>query len=126
MKNYRKIVLILFMLVVLIYVTNITSVPNNIVLFKGEKLELDALFGLYLDSTINETIQTGASINKNNVVEKTKISLKLFNFIKVKDIDVNVIPKTSVIPLGNSVRIKTLYKWSFSGWTNRNSRRKAI
>ena len=126
MKKYRKIVLILFMLLVLMYVTNITSMPNSIILFKGEELEISTLFGIYLDSTINETIQTGASMNKDNAVEKTKVSLKLFNLINLKKIDVNVIPKTNVIPLGNSVRIKTLYKWGFSSWTNRNSRGKAI
>lgn len=120
MKIFKRIILILFLLLVLIYVTNITSIPNNIVLFKGEKLELGTVFGVYVDDNIKnyETIQTGAMVSGERVSEKTKVSLKLFNLINVKEIEIDTIPKASVIPLGNSARVKTLYKWGISSWND--------
>ena len=54
------------------------------------------------------------------------IPLLIISQVKVKDIDVSVIPKASVIPLGNSVRIKIIYKWSFGGVVCRSRRRKTI
>ena len=101
----KKILLIVFLLIILIYVTNITAIPNSIVLFKGEDLDLHTAFGIYMNENY-ETIQTGATINTKSILEKKKVSLKLFNIIDVKNIEVNTIPKTTVIPLGNSVGLK--------------------
>lgn len=105
MKNLKKVFLIIILLVIFIYVTDITNVPNDIILFKGEELNLHLVLGLKIDENY-KAIQTASNINESNVVEKEKVSLKLFNLIKVKDIEVNTIPKTSVIPLGNSVGLK--------------------
>ena len=125
MKLFKRVILIIFLLIVLIYVTNITAIPNSVIVFQDESLELGTINGIYIDNSYR-TMQTGIVINGKSISKKTKVSLKLFNFIKVKDIEVNVIPKTTVIPLGNSVRIKTLYKWSFSSRTYRSGRRKTI
>lgn len=105
MKNLKRILFILFLLIVLVYVTNITSIPNRIILFKGEKPNLKTVFGIYADENY-ETIQTGATINTQSISEKKKICLKLFNVLDIKDIEVNTIPKTTVIPMGNSVGLK--------------------
>ena len=105
MKKVKRIVLIMFLYVLLIYVTNINTIPDNIILFKGEDLNLNTVFGIYYNEDI-ESIETGVSVNKENVVEKRKISVKLFNIINIKDIEINTIPKTTVIPLGNAVGLK--------------------
>ena len=107
-KNFLRICLIFFLLLILVYVTNITAIPSSIVLFKGEELNLGAVLGVSLregDSAYS-TIETSTVINNENKVEKKKITLSLFNLIDIKDVEVNTIPKAKVIPLGNSVGLK--------------------
>lgn len=108
MKTTRKIFIITFLMVIFIYVTDISNIPSDVILFKGEELNLHLVLGLKIDNFSNnyKTIQTASNLSESNVVEKEKVSLKLFDLIKVKDIEVNTIPKTSVIPLGNSVGLK--------------------
>ena len=103
MKILKKVLIVITLLIIFIYVTNVTTIPNEIILFKGENLNLHLVFGLKADKLSNEyeAIQTASNISKNNVIEKETVGLKLINIIKVKDIEVNTIPKTSVIPLGN-------------------------
>lgn len=40
MNFLRKVILIFLLTILLIYVSNITNIPNNILLFKGEQLKL--------------------------------------------------------------------------------------
>ncbi len=108
MKILKRVLLILFLLIILIYVTNITSMPDSVILFKGEELNLYTAFGIFVSENLDsyETIQTSSVIDNIDTIEKKKLSLKLFNIIDVKDIEVNTIPQTTVIPLGNSVGLK--------------------
>lgn len=108
MKILKKIILILFLIIVLVYVTNITSMPDSIILFKGEELNLYTLSGIYINEKTNENkaIQASSSISNVDTVEKKTISLSLFNMIDVKEIEVNTIANTTVIPLGNSIGLK--------------------
>lgn len=106
MQYFKKVLLILVLLIILIYVTNITSIPNSVILFKGEQLNLYTVFGIdVLEEKNYKTIQTSSLLN-NSTVQKTTAHLKLFNIFNIKDIEVNVIPDTKVIPLGNSVGLK--------------------
>lgn len=106
-KNFFKICLIVFLLLILVYVTNITAIPDSIVLFKGEELNLGVILGLSLKENNDYTaIETSVAINNESKVEKKKVTLSLFNLIDVKEVEVNTIPKASVIPLGNSVGLK--------------------
>ena len=106
MKILKRILLILFLLMTLAYIVNVTGLPDNIVLFKGEELNLGEMFGLYIkEGNIGEeTIPTSTTLSDIEIVEKSTISLSLFNIIDVKEIEVNVIPKTNVVPLGNIIR----------------------
>ena len=106
MKKIRRMFLLIFLLIILIYVTNITAIPNNVILFKGENINLGTVFGIYIDENNYKTLETSVNTNSDSTAKKTKVSLKLFNLIKVKDIEINTIPKTKVIPLGNSVGLK--------------------
>ncbi len=108
MKNLKRIFLILFLLIILVYVTNITSIPESIILFKGEKLNLASVFGVKFNEEPEEyaTVEASANVENIETVEKKKVTVSLFNIIDVKEIEVSTIPKTSVIPLGNSVGLK--------------------
>ena len=107
-KIFLKIILITFLLVILVYVTNITAIPDDIILFQGEELNLGLIFGITLknNEVIYQTVETSSNINTDNKSEKKKITLSLFNIIDIKNVEVNTIPKTTVIPLGNSVGLK--------------------
>ena len=108
MKIIRRIFLILALLIILAYVTNITAIPNNIILFQGESLNLGTTFGIWVNDVSDEynTIEASSSIGSSNKVEKKNVVISLFNLIDVKNVQVNTIPKTTVIPLGNSVGLK--------------------
>lgn len=108
MKILKRIILILFLLIILVYVTNITSIPDSIILFKGEELNLGTVFGIYINEEPNqyETIQTSSTVKNENKLETKTMRLSLFNIIDIKDIEVNTIANTTVIPLGNSVGLK--------------------
>lgn len=108
MKFIKRFFLILFLLIILIYVTNITSIPDSIILFQNEELNLGTIIGIYLDekNPNYQVVQTSSSLQNVNSVEKKKVTVSLFNLIKVKEIEVNTIPNTTVIPLGNSVGLK--------------------
>lgn len=115
MKKIKVTILISILLILLIYTSNITSIPDNLVLFQGEKINLKTVFGLSI-STANiedklngnyEVMQTSTSVKSNeNYTGKVSVSLNLFGKIPVKTIDVNVIENTKVIALGDIVGLK--------------------
>ncbi len=107
MKLFRRILIIVFLIILLIYVTNITQMPDSIILFKGESLNLFTVLGVFIKENQDEykSVQASSSLNTNTIETKT-VSISLFNFIDVKDIEINTIPKTTVVPLGNTIGLK--------------------
>ena len=106
MKLYKKILIILILIIVYAYICNICMLPDNIVLMQGEFLNLNTIFGINLKSS--ETMQASSNLN-NKIVEKTgklDLSLNLFDLFSVKDVTVNVIPNTTVIPIGKAIGMK--------------------
>lgn len=110
MKLYKKILIILFLVVVFIYTCNITLLPNNLILIQGEMLNLKTAYGITLgeDADSEGILQASSNINKNKVsnIGKLDIKLNLFGKFKVKDMTVNVIPNTKVIPVGKAIGMK--------------------
>ena len=106
MKLYKKILIILILIIVYAYICNICMLPDSIVLMQGEFLNLNTIFGINLKSS--ETMQASSNLN-NKIVEKTgklDLSLNLFDLFSVKDVTVNVIPNTTVIPIGKAIGMK--------------------
>ena len=109
MKLYKKFLIILFLLIIFTYVCNITLLPNNIILIQGETFKLNTIYGITLGKLKNqETLETSSNTNKNKVTDVGKIdfNLNLFGNIPVKNMTVNVIPKTTVIPIGKAIGMK--------------------
>ena len=111
MKTFKKIFIVSLLILILIYVSNISSVPDNIVLFQGEKININTVLGVSLktrnDLEEYESIQTSSSAQTStNRIGKLDLKLSLFGRIPLKDVSVNVIPKTLVVPLGNIVGLK--------------------
>ncbi len=112
-KKIKPILLILFFLIIYIYVCNITLLPNNIIVFQGEELNLRTLYGLEINTKDRSNSSYDAMQASTNLSEKASssigtvnLSLDLFGTIPLKEIDVNVLPRTTVIPMGNSVGLK--------------------
>ena len=103
MKYIKKIILITFLCLILVYVTNITAIPDKIVLFENEKLNLGQIFGITIKENNDLSIQTSSM---NNKIEEKTVTLSLFNIIDVKDIKISVVQNTKVIPLGNVIGLK--------------------
>lgn len=107
MKKFLKIILVLILLIVLVYVTNITSIPDSIILLQGESLDIKTILGLSFSDSSGKTIEAVASDTQkiSNKVGKLDLSLNLGNF-SLKDITVNVIPNTVVIPGGEAIGLR--------------------
>ena len=110
MKIIKKIILKKFLIYIYIYICYYTLLPNNYIIMQGESLNINVLWGANLIEKNNnaQSIQTVSNINKAKINEtgKIELSLNLFNLFKIKDIDVNVIPKTTVVPIGKAIGMK--------------------
>ena len=110
MKHKKLLIafLLLFLITILIYVCAIDSIPKNIILFKGEELNIKKIFGISLEDRESEhgIILTSTKSAENQEIGTANLKVKLFNIFNVKDIDVSVIERTKVIPIGQVSGIK--------------------
>ena len=110
---------LLLLLILYIYIANITLIPKSLILMQGERLNITTLWGINIkeenntnpnigEYTQGRILQTSNDVKENNYDEvgKINLSLNIFNNIPLKEVSVNVIPKTSVIPLGNAIGLK--------------------
>ena len=119
MKKLKSILIILFLLIIYVYISSIAMIPKHIVIFEGESLNIHPIFGVNLsenknskfDYEVSDTIQTVTNLsNKISGVGKLNLSLNLFDKVPLKQIDVDVIKKAKVIPLGNAIGLKLYTK----------------
>lgn len=118
-KKLKSILIILFLLIIYVYISSIAMIPKHIVIFEGESLNIHPIFGVNLsenknskfDYEVSDTIQTVTNLsNKISGVGKLNLSLNLFDKVPLKQIDVDVIKKAKVIPLGNAIGLKLYTK----------------
>ena len=118
MKIKKKILIstiISILLIALIYVSDITNIPDSIILFKEEELNINTIFGISVKAldtshTDIDTAQSGEIIQASsgsyaNKEESINIVINLFG-IKVKEVSVNVIDDVEVVPLGGLIGMK--------------------
>ena len=111
-KTLLKMTIVIILIISYIYVCSIISIPQDIVIFEGDKLNLKIATGLSLSSENEETLLTASNVNKQKI-SKTgvdNLDLNLFGNIKVKNVNVSVIPKTTVIPVGTAIGMKLYTK----------------
>ena len=117
MKKTRKNLIIAFILCILIctyvYVCAIDAIPESTILFEGENLRVKTLFGLTLQTEEKQykSILTSASSEENqtdqeSVLGNTNVKVKLFNSITVKEVNVSVIERATVVPIGQVAGLK--------------------
>lgn len=111
MKNLKfllKIFIIVILFVVYIYVIAINAIPENIVIFQGEDVNIKTILGLKIDVVNKENALETSSTNQKGINNSNKqtAKLNLFQNIFLKNIDIDVLPKTKVIPIGSVAGIK--------------------
>lgn len=111
MKTIKKLSIIILFLIIYVYVCYVAYLPSSYIIMEGENLEINTLLGISLISKEGsdlQAVQTVSNINKNKIeqIGKVDFSLNLFNLFEIKDVSVNIIPKTSVVPVGEAIGMK--------------------
>ena len=108
-KLILKIIFISLLLIIYTYIICFQSIPDNIVIFEGESINLKTMLGLKADLTEKDEIIETLSRNQTSVISdagKKTVKLSLFENIFLKNVNVDVLPKTPVIPVGRIAGIK--------------------
>lgn len=110
MKKSVKILFIAFLLCLYVYISKISNIPSQAIIFLGEKFDIGNFLGLSIEydgkksGSILASTNTQDSIQQNN--GKITAKVKLFDIFTVKNVDVSVIKKTNVIPVGQIAGLK--------------------
>ena len=110
MRKTRRIFIIAFLLCIFVYCCKIDSIPNSVILYGGEQLNLGNFIGISLkigDKNC-DTIFTSSDVEltTNSQKKETTVDVKLFNTFNVKQVSVSIIDKTTVIPVGQVSGLK--------------------
>jgi stage IV sporulation protein B len=109
MKKILKMLLLVFLLSILYsYTLVIETIPDELVVFEGEPISMRTLLGITIKDENQETIEVSSNSGNtvSDAVGKSTLRVSLFNNISLKDVDVSVLPKTTVIPVGNIAGVK--------------------
>ena len=106
-KIFKKMILLIFLLIIYVYILVISNIPDEITIFEGENLSLNTIFGMTLYSD-DETLEVSANSGGKtiNKIGNETLSVSLFNNLFLKSVDVSVLPKTTVVPVGNIAGVK--------------------
>lgn len=88
--------MILVLIILYIYVTNITLIPDHIILLENETYNIKKFLGV-------DTIETMSTSNNNGNTRKVEVTL--FG-AKVKDVTVDTIENVEVVPIGKIIGMK--------------------
>lgn len=97
MKRIKIIITIIFLSLIYIYISNITLIPNSIVLINGENFKYKKLPGIEI-SEIQETSSENYNISN--------MEFKLFGALPVKNLNVTRIEDIEVVPIGKIIGLK--------------------
>ena len=109
MKRMIKMLLLVFLLcIIFIYTLVIQNIPDQLVIFEGENISLKTLLGINIQEENSQTLETSATSNEEigEKIGSSKLEVSLFDNFKLKDIEVSVLPRTTVIPVGNIAGVK--------------------
>ena len=110
MKRTNIIFIIAFLLCIYTYCCKVDSIPNNIILYGGEQLNIGNFAGISLkigdkdcDTVLASSEISSLSDSKN---KEATVDVKLFNTFNVKEVSVSIIDKTTVVPVGQVSGLK--------------------
>ena len=96
MKKIKIVITILFLLIIYMYISNVTLIPKQIVLLEGENYKIRTLLGI-------DVIQTSAVVSENG--NTSQVNLNMFGNT-VKQINVTRLENVEVIPVGKIIVLK--------------------
>ena len=107
-KLLLRIFIVIILFTIYTYIVAIKAIPENIVIFQGENINIRTILGLKVDIVDKEDALETSSTNQKNVNSSNKktAKLNLFQNIFLKNINIDVLPKTKVIPIGSVAGIK--------------------
>lgn len=107
MKKTRRIFIIAFLLCLFIYCCKIDSIPNRVILYNGEALNLGEFFGISLKIGEKDcnTVLTSSNLEEGSSSSST-VEVKLFDTFTVKEVEVSILEETTVIPVGQVSGLK--------------------
>ncbi len=106
-KFLKKMLLLIFLFTIYVYILVINYMPDEITIFEGENISLKTFFGITIKSE-NEVLSVSADTGEKSInkVGNENITISLFDKLFIKNIDVSVLPRTTVIPVGNIAGVK--------------------
>ena len=108
-KTIKKIILIILLSIIYSYTLTIESIPTSITIFEGEKLKIPTIAGININNQENQEIITASTKEGESTLRKvgvTKLKVNLLNNIPIKNVNVDVLPRTKVIPIGSLAGVK--------------------
>ena len=105
-KILLKLLLVFFLIVVYSYFLSIESIPDKLVIFEGENINIKKIFGINIKEENEEILETSSNSEITGEVGKKNLEVSLFDKIAIKTVEVNTLPKTTVIPVGNIAGLK--------------------
>lgn len=106
-KKTKSLILLTFFIIIYMYTLVITSIPGKMVVFEEEKITIKTLLGLNLmEKSESMTVSSNVNNSKIDEVGVKKLTLNLFDKLPLKSINVSVLPRTKVIPVGNIAGVK--------------------
>ena len=107
MKHLKRGILLFVLFFIFIYVVSIDNIPQTIEIFQGEEINITTLWGVKI-SNETKSIETSSTLYSSTFDEigEEKLEVSLFDKIRLKTINVNVIEDVDVIPVGAIVGIK--------------------
>ena len=107
MKQLKRGILLFVLFFIFIYVVSIDNIPQTIEIFQGEEINIPTLWGVKI-SNETKSIETSSTLYSSTFDEigEEKLEVSLFDKIRLKTINVNVIEDVDVIPVGAIVGIK--------------------
>ncbi len=110
-RNIKKLIALLMIITIYIYVIVIDNIPEVVTVFEGENFEIQTIFGIKIniENKEQDAILTSSVLKETAEFSqkgKNTIEVSLFDKFKIKDININVIEKTNVIPIGELAGIK--------------------
>ena len=97
-KFFIKFLLVFVLIIVYVYALVIQSIPDSLIVFEGETIRVNNFLGFRISNS-DETIETSSSSSKTiNNAGKTTMEVSLFDNFFIKNMEVDVLPRTKVIP----------------------------
>lgn len=98
----RYFFIIFLLIIILSYVTNISQIPERIILLEGEKLNFKKLYGISITTKENDVLETWGQ----EKVENHKLNVTLLGSLNVKEVSVTTLPAVKVVPVGKLIGLK--------------------